>query len=607
MVVTAQKLGKLAPHCVESHAGSKSEIQGCDAVGKAGISALVKCTFAIRQLAYDVVPDSLDEYLQIGEKTFSIVLMHFCNGDIEYMARVLCEGLRKLTSKNSTLFTRTNMGFLFEQWKPFFNVLRQSPVLNDLKVGKAPEVPFVANDVTYKWRYYLTDGIYPEWVVLMKSISQPGSNDVKRIRYKQSHESARKDVEGAFGVLKKKWAIVRTPARSRSLKRITHLMPVMEQYNEILRILGQFTQHKMNMYEAISVSCVIDKLPPSWKDFKHTLKHKKGELALVKLDSHLRIEKSLRAQEIDKPRSNNVAGILVVNMVELNNSTSDLCDLLAMPTLRNKKHFVTFINDASKFCYVYLLHTKDEALDKFKVFRTKVELQQGALIKRLRFNRGCESMDTLYFQLVGDRGIDCIFIGYVKHSVMTVLWQNGGAIGSVFEQFANQMNDMMNPRRCRDRNDRRIEDEELGNPFFEGDCSSSNEWGDYGVAGDDYEGALVFDDNYQEAPVFDDDQLEEPMQVYDTDIEMLGLRRYKVEVEVIIMKGEFDAGDTNLDATRHSGWYLFFYYVNSRVPLFSLHQLVSEPKFLIKMPPRRTRNIIDVYDRIMAKMEEQLD
>ncbi|GKA79379.1 ALP1-like protein isoform X1 [Tanacetum coccineum] len=55
-------------------------------------------------------------------------------------------------------------------------VLRQSPVLNDLKVGKAPEVPFVANDVTYKWGYYLTDGIYPEWAVLMKSISQPGSN-----------------------------------------------------------------------------------------------------------------------------------------------------------------------------------------------------------------------------------------------------------------------------------------------------------------------------------------------------------------------------------------------------------------------------------------------
>ncbi|GKG19124.1 hypothetical protein Tco_0376223, partial [Tanacetum coccineum] len=71
------------------------------------------------------------------------------------------------------------------------------------------------------------------------------------------------------------------------------------------------------------------------------------------------------------------------------------------------------------------------------------------------------------------------------------------------------MNDMMNLRRCKDHNGRRSEDEELGNPFFEGDCSSSNEWGDYDVAGDDYKGALVFDDDYEEAPVFDDDQFEE--------------------------------------------------------------------------------------------------
>ncbi|GKD45964.1 hypothetical protein Tco_1270609 [Tanacetum coccineum] len=62
------------------------------------------------------------------------------------------------------------------------------------------------------------------------------------------------------------------------------------------------------------------------------------------------------------------------------------------------------------------------------------------------------------------------------------------------------MNDMMNLRRCKDRNGRRSEDKELGNPLFEGDCSSSNEWGDYGMAGDDYEGASVFDDDYEEAP-----------------------------------------------------------------------------------------------------------
>ncbi|GJT21543.1 putative reverse transcriptase domain-containing protein [Tanacetum coccineum] len=36
-------------------------------------------------------------------------------------------------------------------------------------------------------------------------------------------------------------------------------------------------------------------------------------------------------------------------------------------------------------------------------------------------------------------------------------------------------------------------------------------------------------------------------------------------------------------------------------------ELVSRAKFLIKMPPRRTRNINDVYERIMARMEERLD
>ncbi|XP_057452134.1 uncharacterized protein LOC130743941 [Lotus japonicus] len=90
---------------------------------------------------------------------------------------------------------------------------------------------------------------------------------------------------------------------------------VMEQYNELLRILGQFTLHGLKMDETISVSSIIDKLPPSWKDFKHNLKHGKDELSLVQLGSHLRIEESLRAQESDKGKGKEVAGPSV-NMIE---------------------------------------------------------------------------------------------------------------------------------------------------------------------------------------------------------------------------------------------------------------------------------------------------
>ncbi|GJZ19705.1 putative reverse transcriptase domain-containing protein [Tanacetum coccineum] len=49
--------------------------------------------------------------------------------------------------------------------------LCKSPLFNDLKDGKAPEVSFMANDVTCKWGYYLTDRIHPELSVLIMSIT----------------------------------------------------------------------------------------------------------------------------------------------------------------------------------------------------------------------------------------------------------------------------------------------------------------------------------------------------------------------------------------------------------------------------------------------------
>ncbi|GJZ16905.1 zinc finger, CCHC-type containing protein [Tanacetum coccineum] len=475
---------------------------------------------------------------------------------------------------------------------------------------------------------------------------------------------------------------------------------VMEHYNELLRILGQYTQHGLKMDESISVSSIIDKLPPSWKDFKHTLKHGKDDLSLVQLGSHLHIEESLRAQESDKGKGKEVVGPLV-NMIEeggknknnkqnkgkkrgfkdnnggsgsnkkpklecckccktghfkrdcrsgnkKNNASasgsgkgskdqsqdqgqnlvhvdaiawwidsgatthvckdhccsgksitlfnvlyvpklhknlisgpvlnkcgykqvyesdkyilsksgvfvgfgyynngmfmlnlnkvpddsgsvymfsstvvnfslwharlgyvhykrmlemskddlipaideniekcstcmltkitrqpfksitrksvilelihSDLCDFHATPSLGNKKYLITFINDASRFCYVYLLHAKDEALDKFRIYKTEVELQQNNLIKTLRTDKGGEYYDPVFFQSVGiihettapytpqqngvakrknkalkeminsiavvrlpdpkrktlgEKGIDCIFVGYAEHS-----------------------------------------------------------------------------------------------------------------------------------------------------------------------------------------------
>nr|GEV34497.1 zinc finger, CCHC-type [Tanacetum cinerariifolium] len=53
------------------------------------------------------------------------------------------------------------------------------------------------------------------------------------------------------------------------------------------------------------------------------------------------------------------------------------------------------------FCYGYLLHAKDEALDKFRIYKTVVELQQNDLIKTSRIDRGGEYYDPVFFQSLG--------------------------------------------------------------------------------------------------------------------------------------------------------------------------------------------------------------
>nr|GEZ55473.1 hypothetical protein [Tanacetum cinerariifolium] len=55
--------------------------------------------------------------------------------------------------------------------------------------------------------------------------------------------------------------------------------------------------------------------------------------------------------------------------------------------------------DASRFCYVYLLHVKDEALDKLRIYKTEVELQQNYLIKTLRTDRDGEYYDPVFFPI----------------------------------------------------------------------------------------------------------------------------------------------------------------------------------------------------------------
>ena len=49
-----------------------------------------------------------------------------------------------------------------------------------------------------------------------------------------------------------------------------------------------------------------------------------------------------------------------------------------------------FIDDYSRYGYLYLIHEKSQALDVFKEFKAEVELQLGKSIKAVKSDRGGE-------------------------------------------------------------------------------------------------------------------------------------------------------------------------------------------------------------------------
>nr|GEV18191.1 zinc finger, CCHC-type [Tanacetum cinerariifolium] len=168
--------------------------------------------------------------------------------------------------------------------------------------------------------------------------------------------------------------------------KMTDSKPVLKQYNELFGILRRFTQHKINIDKSIQVSCIIDKLPPSWKDFKHTLKHLKEELTLVELGSHLHIEESPKAQDNDKPKGNNVAGPLVVYMVEHNNSFSKA----------NGSGTKGLVDGSSNS-----LKSQNILINLFRRFKTYESLNDGSILHMgnesaaVVHGRGCVDLSTI--------------------------------------------------------------------------------------------------------------------------------------------------------------------------------------------------------------------
>ena len=67
-----------------------------------------------------------------------------------------------------------------------------------------------------------------------------------------------------------------------------------------------------------------------------------------------------------------------------------ICDLKFVQTICGNKYFITFVEDSTKYYYVYLLKSKNETIGKFILYKNEVENKLNKRIKVLRSGRGGE-------------------------------------------------------------------------------------------------------------------------------------------------------------------------------------------------------------------------
>jgi hypothetical protein len=88
------KLSEISPYFCE-----KYDVTDC-----ADLTALQKCTTALRQLGYGMAVDTIDEYMKLGKTIILECLEYYCSGIIEcfgdeFLCRPTVADIRRLLAK----------------------------------------------------------------------------------------------------------------------------------------------------------------------------------------------------------------------------------------------------------------------------------------------------------------------------------------------------------------------------------------------------------------------------------------------------------------------------------------------------------------------------
>ncbi|KAL7611013.1 hypothetical protein Lser_V15G11632 [Lactuca serriola] len=210
-------------------------------------------------------PDTMDDYMRISERTARESLYTLSRGVAEtfgdvYLRKPSLHDLQELYAaheeRHGFLGMIGSIDCTHWKWKNcpvawkwqytsgHHGSPSLSPIFDDLLNGKASDAPFTVNGNEYKYGYYLTDEIYPQYSTFVKAFRRPVEE--RDNFFKRRQERARKDVERAFGVLKAKWHIVEHTARPLDLETLRYIMyACIIMHNMVVEDKGRNIAHYM--------------------------------------------------------------------------------------------------------------------------------------------------------------------------------------------------------------------------------------------------------------------------------------------------------------------------------------------------------------------------
>ena len=88
---------------------------------------------------------------------------------------------------------------------------------------------------------------------------------------------------------------------------------------------------------------------------------------------------------------------------------SDICGPFQVKTWSNKRHFVSFIDDKTRYAHLALLATRDEIYSEFESWLTLEVNQAGVMLKRFHSDNAKEYKSEIFTTLCKNRGIEQTF------------------------------------------------------------------------------------------------------------------------------------------------------------------------------------------------------